>query len=117
MGNSKRYILINDSPATHVNNVLVEDLKSGKNWNIDGDSIERYKLLCVNIDDPMIISIGKGFSPDDKKILLKTGLSSGSFGMAEPPPYRSYVVDLQSGKILKEYKTDKIPNHWWVDQN
>jgi hypothetical protein len=140
LGHFKQLILVNDQPAHLSNEVHMVDLKNRKNWRIDGEVLTRYSSLYLkefkslpqkiqktyvrdlqkNYDSLglTILPIAKGFSPDDSQALIQMTLCM----VTDPTDInkfknRSYVVNSKSGKILIEYKTDKIPDHWWVDQN
>jgi hypothetical protein len=116
LGHHKQYMVVNDEAAHGANEIHVVDLSTGKDWKIDGALLIAYLSVFDKRDTRPILPYAAGLSPDDKQVLIQMTLGCGN-GTDPDEPSRDYVVDLKSGKILKEYKTDKIPDHWWIDQN
>ena len=117
LGNRRRLVLINDCPATKFCKVMVADLASHKNREIDQQAIEMYRRDARPDERLMIIPQAHAFSPDDKQVLINMELIYISVP-AEPRElgerlnrsYKNwwYVVDSKSGRVLREYRTSRI---------
>lgn len=122
LGHQKRLILINDYEASKSSKVVVTDLTLHKATQIDLPAMKIYrrnvhpdKRLYINPD-------AHAFSPDDRQTLIEIKLSDVSASTEEESKQaiktykvRWYVVDSLSGRVLQEYRTNNIPQRWWVN--
>jgi hypothetical protein len=130
LGHQNRMILINDSPATKSNQVVISDLEKKRNWQIDQKVIDHYyknifsKIKSTHDQKEVkfwTLPIGIGFSPDDHKVLIIMEESHFEMGGSPKEDARlreiyknwSYVVNSENGNILKIYKTKDVPAEWW----
>lgn len=115
LGHRHRFMVVNDEFAVEANNIHVIDLTNGKDWLIDAEVDRAYSSLMQKDDDRNAIPYAKGISPDDSQVLIEIQLPPGDPSSPDEP-YRSYKVDIKSGKILKEFKTPPSPTAWWVKE-
>jgi hypothetical protein len=118
LSHTQQYILVDDSPATHSSEIYIVDLKNGKKWRIDNPA-RNYYFQEVPLKGIEVLPEFNSFSPSDEQVLIHMFLGYTFPSAKNPHPEKnyqdwSYVVDSKSGKILKEYRTMKIPTHWWV---
>ena len=123
LGNQKRLVLINDCPATKFCKVMVADLASHKNRQVDQQAIEMYRRNARPDERLMIIPQAYAFSSDDRQILINMELIYISISAEKKyqaevdrlaKSYKNwwYVIDTESRRVLREYRTSKIPKQW-----
>jgi hypothetical protein len=123
LGNRRRLVLANSCPATKFCKVMIVDLVSQKSWQVDQPAIERYRRDARLDNRLIIVPQAYAFSPDDKQVLINmeliyTSVPAETRGLAESlnRSYKNwwYVVDSIRGRVLREYRTSRIPRRWWA---
>lgn len=121
IGHKGRLVLINDFSATKACKVMISDLETHKQWEIDQLAREQYERDTRPDSRLVILPIAQGFSPDDKQVLIKmdlnyirvaTGDSVVCLGGTFKPFW--YAVDLPNGKVRREFQKSKMPDRWWA---
>jgi hypothetical protein len=106
-------VIISDYPATKARDLYVVDLKTKQRYPVSEKVMKSYQS-AVSMENCIVLPTEKGLSPDEKKMLVWVELEylMNVDGLKD---YRdwSYVVDIKSGKVLKVFKTKKIPVAWW----
>lgn len=114
-----RYLLINAPCSDVARCVYSTDARSGMTRMISGGVRRAYQEAASPNASGGPASghypVGAAFSPDETMALLRIG--------PDPPPVagsipiqsdrRSYVVKISDGSVLKEYRTESLPDHWW----
>jgi len=121
LGHQGQLVLINDYFATKACKVVVADIRSGKNWQIDEAAQRQYMHTAPKQWLPYhAIPKAIAFSPDDKMVLvaMKSGYVAGSAEEAGAFGRRfriwSYVVGSTDGTVLHAYQTNRaVPRNWW----
>jgi hypothetical protein len=121
LGHQGQLVLINDYFATKACKVVVADIRSGKNWQIDEAAQRQYMRTAPKQWLPYhAIPKAVAFSPDDKMVLIamKSGYVASSAEEADAFGRRfriwSYVVDSTDGTVLHAYQTNRaVPRNWW----
>ena len=121
LGHQGQLVLINDYFATKACKVVVADIDSGKNWQIDEAAQRQYMRTAPKNWLPYhAIPKAIAFSPDDKMVLvaMKSGYIASSAEEADAFGRRfriwSYVVDSTDGTVLHAYQTNRaVPRNWW----
>lgn len=124
LGHHRQLVLINDYAATQGCNVVIADLNTRKNWNIDSAATERYRTTANPDARLVIVPEAYGFSPSDREVLIGMDLVYISVPTAELADEVGrtyarcwYVVDSSSGRVLHEYRTNQPPSCWWIYGN
>ena len=120
LGHRRRLVLINDWEATKSGKVVVADLSSGTTHQIDRQARSMYRRRVSPDRRLWIVPEAYEFSPDDRQVLIKMVKEDVSATTAEESrlvsrTYRErwYAVDSKSGKIIREFRTSKVPGKWW----
>lgn len=121
LGHQGKLVLINDYFATKASKVVVADIASGNNWQIDEKTCEQHMRTAPKQWLPdHTIPKAIAFSPDDKTVLIamksayvpSSSEEAGQFGKRFK--LWSYVVDATDGTVLHAYQTNGIvPQNWW----
>ena len=123
LGNRRRLVLINDCPATKFCRVMIADLALHKSRQIDQPAIEMYRRDAQPDNRLIVIPQAYAFSPGDKQVLINMELIYISVPVAQRKlverlnkSYKNwwYVVDSISGQVLREHRTNRMPNRWWT---
>jgi hypothetical protein len=122
LGNRKQLVLINDCPATKFCRTMVVDLRSHRKKQLDRSADEMYRRNARPDNRLVIIPQAYAFSPDDRTALINMELIYVSVPV-EPTElaerlsasYKNwwYVVSSQTGRVMREYRTSKVPKRWW----
>ncbi len=119
LGHRKRLVLINDWEATKSAKVVVADLKSGTNKQIDERAMAIYHRHARPDRRLIIVPEAREFSPDDGLVLIEmvnedVSAATAEESIAASRTYRawSYAVDDRTGKVIREYRR-KAPTNCW----
>ena len=122
MGHHRRLVLINDYSATKACNVIIADIETHKNWNIDSFAMEMYRKNANPDQGLLIVPEAYAFSPNDEEVLIGMDLiyvsaPTGELVRQVRKTYKRwwYVVNSSSGRVLHEYRTNQPPPCWWVN--
>ncbi len=120
LGQLRSLVLINDWEATKSGNVVVANLRSGEKRQIDSDALKMYRQHARPDRRLWIVPEAYGFSPYDRQVLIKMVKEDVSAATAEESARSSrtykewwYVVRSGNGQVVREYRTNKIPQTWW----
>lgn len=120
LGHRKQMVLINDYFSTKLAKVVVANLNSGSNKEIDRQALAMYRRHVKPDHRLWIVAEAYEFSPDDRKVLMKMTMESVSAATAEESvaatrSYKEwwYSVDSRTGRVTHEYRTNRIPGRWW----
>ncbi len=115
LGHTGRYALIHDYFATKACNVVVAEIKTGRNWRIDKPVREAHaRTASKEWASIYFTPSAVAFSPDDGQVLISLSRDLLQHKDAKPCPVWSYVVETRTGKVLREYRTDgRVPRRWW----
>ena len=111
LSNSERYLLLNDAFATKANKVVVVDIATGLQRDAGAEPLAEYRRTCNPDKRLWILSVGKGFSPDDRCVLVEIELvfvntsdyaTAGELG--DGFARRWYLVSAGSGSVVSELK-------------
>jgi hypothetical protein len=76
--------------------------------------------LCVFINRLWIVPEAYEFSPDDRKVLMRMVGDDVSAATAQESIEASrtykdwwYSLNSQTGRVLREFRTNRIPQKWW----
>jgi hypothetical protein len=121
LGYRKQLVLINDCPATKFCKVMAVDLASRKSKQIDLRAIRMYRRNVRPDNSLIIIPQAYAFSPDDKQVLVNmehiyTSVSTAEMAAQLSKTYKNwwYIVDSTNGRVLREYRTSRLPPRWWL---
>ena len=121
LGHRKQLVLINDCPATKFCKVMRVDLASRKSKQIDLPAIRMYRRNARPNNSLIFIPQAYAFSPDDKQVLVNmehiyTSVSTAEMAAQLSKTYKNwwYIVDSTNGRVLREYRTSKLPPRWWL---
>jgi len=121
LGHRKQLVLINDCPATKFCKVMTVDLASRKSRQIDLRAIGMYRRNARPNNSLIFIPQAYAFSPDDKQVLVNmehvyTSVSTAEMAAQLSKTYKNwwYIVDSTNGRVLREYRTSKLPPRWWL---
>jgi len=119
VGHRKRLVLINDYFSSKLVQVVVANLNSRLNKEIDRQALAMYRRHVRPDHRLWIVPEAYEFSPDDRKVLMKMVPESVSAATASEAAgamrsYKEwwYSVDSQTGRVIREYRTRKIPRNW-----
>ena len=119
LGHRKRMVLINDYFSSKLVQVVVANLNSGLNKEIDRQALVMYRRHVRPDHRLWIVPEAYEFSPDDRKVLIRMVLGSISAATESEATgamrsYKDwwYSVDSQTGRVIREYRTNKIPRKW-----
>jgi hypothetical protein len=107
----RQYLVINDEFVSSDDRCFVHDLVRRRTWRIDGPARKRFEQLAPagNSFDHLYVSAA-AVSPDATKVLLDA-CGHGAEGLKAA---RSYVVSIETGEVLAEYRAPKnVPLKWW----
>jgi len=120
LGHRKRLVLINDYFSTKLAKVMVANLNSGSSKEIDRQALSMYHQHVRPDHRLWIVPEAYEFSPDDRKVLMKMTIESVSAATPEESvaamrSYKEwwYSVDSRTGRVLHEYRNNKIRKKWW----
>jgi hypothetical protein len=120
LGHRRSLVLINDFEATKSGKVVVANLRSGEKRQIDSVALKMYRQHARPDRRLWIVPEAYGFSPHDRQVLLKMVKEDVSAVTAEESARSSktykewwYVVRSGNGQVVREYRTNKIPQRWW----
>jgi hypothetical protein len=123
LGHRRSLVLINDWEATKSGKVVVANLTSGENRQIDSAALKMYRQHARPDRRLWIVPEAYAFSPNDTQVLIKMVKEDVSAVTAEESARLSktykewwYVVGSGNGQVLREYRTNKIPRRWWGAQ-
>jgi len=116
-------VLINDNNGSKSNKVVVVKINASEAEQIDSQAIETYKRNASPDARLIIVPEAYAFSPTDKEVLLKMELiyvgvpfeeraSADRVRKSFKPWW--YVVDSRTGNVTHEYRTNRLPKHWWI---
>ena len=123
LGHRRNLVLVNDCPATKFCKVIVVNLFSGENKQIDTSATKTYQRNASPDERLIIIPQAYAFSPDDRKVLINLELIYISVPAEQRElanrlnsSYKNwrYVVDSANGRVLREYRTSTLPRKWWI---
>ena len=121
LAHAQRFVLINDYFATKGCRVMVADLQTHRDWQIDQAAAQMYRQAAAPDDRLIIVPEAYSFSPDDTKVLIGMDLVDLSVATAQEAAQVSnlykkwwFVVDTSSGRVLREYRTVEIPKRWYL---
>ncbi len=122
LGHRRSLALINDWESTKSGKVVVANLRSGENCQIDSEALKMYHQHAARDRRLWIVPEAYGFSPHDRQVLLKMVKEDVSAATAEESGRSSrtykewwYVVRSGNGQVIHEYRTNKIPQRWWKE--
>jgi len=123
VGRQGRTVLINDYAATKTCKVVTVDLATGQVSAIDSAAVKEYARSTSPDSRLVIVPEAQGFSPDDRQVLIKIKLIYISVPDAEQAETvgstfkpRWYSVDSNSGRVLREYRSEQSPRDWWSSE-
>ncbi|MDX1565518.1 MAG: hypothetical protein R3236_08940 [Phycisphaeraceae bacterium] len=110
VGRTSTYAVINDHFATKACAVFAVDLASGKAWRLDREALSKHTATAPPQWRPSDQAIeARDISPDDRAALL---VMNKSYGIDSEQ--WSYVVDIKTGRVIRQFKTDGfVPRNWW----
>jgi hypothetical protein len=120
LGHREQLVLINDFEATKSAKVVVANLASGIQKQIDKRALAMYRRH-VRPDHRLWISAeAYEFSANDRQVLIKmvledVGAATVEESIAASRTYREwwYAVDSQSGRVICEFRAKQFPARWW----
>ncbi len=119
LGHRQQLVLINDFEATKSSKVVVANLTSGAQKEIDKQALAMYRQHANPDHRLWIAPEAYEFSANDKQVLLKIVLDDVSAATAEESiaasrSYRAwwYAVDSKSGKVICEFRAKRSPATW-----
>ena len=120
LGHRTRLVLINDYFSTKLAKIEVANLNSGSSKEIDRQALAMYRRHVKPEHRLRIVPEAYEFSRDDRKVLLKmvmeyVSAATETESVAASRSYKEwwYSVDSRTGKVIREYRTNRIPKHWW----
>jgi hypothetical protein len=120
MGHRKQLVLINDDLATKSAIVVVANLNSRLNKEIDRRAVSTYRRHAKPDRRLWIVPEAYEFSPNDHQVLMKmvmeyVSVATKEEAVAAARTYKEwwYSVDSQTGRVIREYRTRRIPKTWW----
>jgi hypothetical protein len=120
LGHQKHLVLINDYFATKSAKVMSVNLNSGVNREIDRQALSTYRRHARPDPRLWIITEAYEFSPDDRLVLMRVVIADVSAVTEEESvvatrSYKEwwYSVHSQTGRVIREYRTKRIPKRWW----
>jgi hypothetical protein len=120
LGHRKHLLLINDYLATKSAKVMVVNLSSGANKEIDEQALSMYRRHAKPDHRLWILPEAYEISPGDGQVLIKIVLEDVSAAtpdesVAARRSYKQwwYSVASQTGRVIREYRTNRIPKDWW----
>jgi hypothetical protein len=120
LGHREQLVLINDYFATKSGRVMVVNLNSGVNAEIDRRALAMYRRQVKPDQRLWIVPEAYEFSPDDKQVLMRMVEEDVSAATAQESIEASktykdwwYSVNSQTGRVIREYRTNRIPKKWW----
>ncbi len=122
LGHQRSLILINDWEATKSGKVVVANLRSGEKRQIDSLALKMYRRHAAPDRRLWIVAEAYAFSPHDRQVLIKIVKEDVSAVTAEESVRSSktykewwYVVGSGNGQVVREYRTNKMPQRrWWA---
>lgn len=120
LGHRRRLVLINDWEATKSGKVAVANLSLGTTKQIDRQARDMYRRRVSPDRRLWIVPEAYEFSPDDRQVLIKmvnenVSAATAAESRLASKTYRErwYAVNSQSGKVVREFQTAKVPGKWW----
>jgi hypothetical protein len=120
LGHRRSLVLINDWQATKSGKVVVANLRSGEKKQIGSQALKMYRQHARPAHHLWIVPEAYGFSPHDRQVLIKIVKEDVSVATAEESARSSktynewwYVVRSGNGQVVREYRTNKMPQTWW----
>jgi hypothetical protein len=120
LGHRKRLVLINDYFSTKLVKVVTVSLNSGVNREIDRQALSTYRRHAKPDHRLWIVPEAYEFSPDDHQVLMKmvmeyVSVATEEEAVAAARSYKEswYSVSSQTGRVIREYRTRRIPKRWW----
>ena len=109
LGHRQQLVLINDWEATKSGKVVVTNLKSGAQRQIDRRALAMYRRHVAPDHRLWIVPEAYEFSPDDRQVLIKmvqwdVSAATAAESLAASRSYRAwwYAVDSRDGRVLHE---------------
>ena len=120
LGHRKLLVLINDWHASKSGSVVVANLNSGVSTEIDRQAGSMYRRNVRPDRRLWIVPEAYEFSADDRRVLIRmvdadVSASNEQDSIKASRTYRDwwYSVDSQTGRVIREYRTNKIKKKWW----
>lgn len=118
MSRSGQYLLINAPCSPIARCVFIADAEQfqPRGWIISRQARAAYTKRSRETGDSPRAServdpVGVAFSPDESKVLLRMIPADPSTGTEDAPWV--FVVDVEGGEVLSEYRTEDLPSRWW----
>jgi len=108
---SGKKVVVLDQPATKSCVLYVADLVTGKCRQVDEEATRMYHDE-VDTHGFIVVSDYGGVSPDEDRILVKMHLDYITQSDSNYKPW-SYVVDVNTGKVLQVIREANPPAEWW----
>lgn len=119
LGHRKYLVLINDWLATKSGRVVVANLKSGIDAEVDRQVLSMYRRHAKPDRRLWVVPEAYEFSPDDRKILIRivaadVSAATGEDSIKAFKTYKDwwYSVNSRTGRVIHEYRTSRIQRHW-----
>jgi len=121
VGHRGHTVLINDHEASKSSKVIAVNLDTKQARQIDVAAIEMYRRNASPDARLWIAPDAYAFSPDDRQVLITMQLIDISASTPEEAvkaklTYKQwwYIVDCDNGQVVHEYRTNELPEHWWI---
>jgi len=109
LSNTEKYLLLNDSPATKANIVVLVNLDSWRQKNVGEVALKAYRNKR-NLDPRLwILPEGKSFSPDDRCVLVEivlhyisTSEAASANELAMQFEKSWYLIDAENASVVAE---------------